>query len=606
MLEARQRTWTRRDGLRAVAAVLVVMAALLGAMFGGPARAAEGLAYDLELSGLKDGSSRKLFDEVSLLQAGRKTPPRTLAELQSAIRRDVETLTEILHANAYYSARVSYQLDRTRQPIGLRLVVVEGPVFRLDAFRVIFTETDNAAALQAAVAELVPKPGTPGRSALIVTSEKAILARLPEIGHPQAQVVTRDIVADHATDLMTVELTIAAGPELTFAPPHFTGATSVDPVFLARLAPWKEGEVYDSRKVDKYRRLLAETNLFAGIETKLGTPTARGEVPLDVTVSEAKHRTYALGADYATADGFGANASWEHWNFLGRGEHLRIEGRGAQIVQTLNAALDVRAFLRSDQKLLLNIEAARQSPDAYESLGINTAAVVERELTPHWVVALGASLEYTQIEDLFGSRGFLLLGGRAGVRRDTTDDLLNPTKGSRLFVTSRPYVGRQSGLLTFVINEVSGSAYWPLDRRARTIVAARFKLGSIFGADFDRIPADKRYYSGGGTSVRGYRYQFAGALDAAGVPIGGRSLIEAGAELRFHVTRTIGLVPFIEAGSVSETTLPDFSRHIYIGAGLGVRYYTDFAPIRLDIGFPLRKRPEDDAFQIYVSLGQSF
>ncbi|HAE03867.1 MAG TPA: outer membrane protein assembly factor, partial [Rhodospirillaceae bacterium] len=75
-----------------------------------------------------------------------------------------------------------------------------------------------------------------------------------------------------------------------------------------------------------------------------------------------------------------------------------------------------------------------------------------------------------------------------------------------------------------------------------------------------------------------------------------------------RLTETIGLVPFIEAGNVYESTLPDLSANeIRWSGGLGLRYFTAIGPVRLDIATPFRKRANvDDSYQIYVSLGQAF
>ena len=42
------------------------------------------------------------------------------------------------------------------------------------------------------------------------------------------------------------------------------------------------------------------------------------------------------------------------------------------------------------------------------------------------------------------------------------------------------------------------------------------------------------------------------------------------------------------------------------GAGLGLRYYAGFGPLRADIAVPLDKRTGDADFQIYISIGQAF
>ena len=106
--------------------------------------------------------------------------------------------------------------------------------------------------------------------------------------------------------------------------------------------------------------------------------------------------------------------------------------------------------------------------------------------------------------------------------------------------------------------------------------------------------------------VRGYSYQKAGPLDSAGNPIGGTSSLELGMELRVKITETIGVVPFLEAGNVYDSVLPRPGDGLRYGTGVGLRYYTPIGPVRFDVAVPLNKRPEDDSFQIYVSIGQAF
>jgi translocation and assembly module TamA len=106
--------------------------------------------------------------------------------------------------------------------------------------------------------------------------------------------------------------------------------------------------------------------------------------------------------------------------------------------------------------------------------------------------------------------------------------------------------------------------------------------------------------------VRGYALQQIGPLDSANDPVGGRSMIEVGAELRWRVYGDFGIVPFIDGGQVYDTETPDFAQELQWAAGLGFRYYTPIGPIRADIAFPLNPRSSDDRFQVYFSLGQAF
>ncbi|MGY2732683.1 outer membrane translocation and assembly module TamA [Sphingomonas sp. UYP23] len=66
-----------------------------------------------------------------------------------------------------------------------------------------------------------------------------------------------------------------------------------------------------------------------------------------------------------------------------------------------------------------------------------------------------------------------------------------------------------------------------------------------------------------------------------------------------------GVVPFFDGGNISTGLLPSLGALRY-GAGLGVRYYSNFGPIRIDVGTPVNPAPGDPRVAVYVSLGQAF
>ena len=86
----------------------------------------------------------------------------------------------------------------------------------------------------------------------------------------------------------------------------------------------------------------------------------------------------------------------------------------------------------------------------------------------------------------------------------------------------------------------------------------------------------------------------------------GRSVIEGAVEARVKAFNNIQIASFIDAGQISQNSLPDFSGDYQIGVGAGIRYLTPIGPIRLDIATPIDPRPTDRAWQLYISLGQPF
>ena len=103
----------------------------------------------------------------------------------------------------------------------------------------------------------------------------------------------------------------------------------------------------------------------------------------------------------------------------------------------------------------------------------------------------------------------------------------------------------------------------------------------IVGGDTEDIPATRRFFLGGGGSIRGYEYRTVGP-EIDGEVVGGLSFFETSLELRFRVTDTIGIVPFIDAGAAYEDPIPDFSEDVRIGAGIGLAlpYAARAAPLR--------------------------
>jgi translocation and assembly module TamA len=160
---------------------------------------------------------------------------------------------------------------------------------------------------------------------------------------------------------------------------------------------------------------------------------------------------------------------------------------------------------------------------------------------------------------------------------------------------------------TFVKNRLTATRYFRLRNDPRLVVALRGSAGAIVGADIDEIPADERFYAGGGGSIRGVPFQLAGPLDDNNEPTGGRSILEGGGEIRYQVLGNVEGVLFLDGGSAFEDEIPEFGSAWQFGTGAGIRYLTPVGPIRVDVGVPVDRRDDiDDAWQLYISIGQAF
>jgi translocation and assembly module TamA len=192
-----------------------------------------------------------------------------------------------------------------------------------------------------------------------------------------------------------------------------------------------------------------------------------------------------------------------------------------------------------------------------------------------------------------------------GLKFDSTDNLLSPTKGIRAALAVTPERSLSVGGATFTIMQISGSTYFNLSGNGHSVLALRGLIGEVAGASQFELPPDQRFYAGGSQTVRGYRYQTVGPLFADGKPEGGTAISAGSIELRQRIHGNWGMAAFIDAGQVSSNGLP-FSQHWQVGTGVGVRYYTSIGPIRVDVAVPTNRPPGGDSFELYIGQGEAF
>lgn len=568
------------------------------------------LAYTPIIEGPVRGDLRDLLEQTSRLYRFRDRAPGSVQQIRRRAESDVESFRSVLRSEGYFQPEVSYRLIERADGVNAVLQVTPGPPFLLDAYRIRYVDVPaDQAGRFPAPENLGLAIGAPARSEPIVAADRAIVGRLAELGRPYARVLNREVLVDHRTQRVTVEVEAEAGPTVGFGALSIEGLDRVDEALVRRMVPWRPSATFRRSMVTEYERALLATGLFSTAIVRHGDePAPDGTVPLTLRVEETERRSVGGGVHYSTNQGVGVTGFWEHRNLFGEGERLRLSTRVAELDQQMSATITKPAFLHRHQTLLGDVTLQHENPEGYERSGLETSLGLERALSRTVTVQGRVSAEFSSVKDAFEQRDLTLFGLPLGARYDGSDSLLDPTTGFRATLNLTPFIGGdQSGEFHFARSRLGASAYQPLDGGRRFVAAVRGNIGSIFGADRERVPAHHRFYSGGGGSVRGFAPQLVGPLDARNEPLGGRSVAEAGLELRIRFWDNLGIVPFVEAGTVSEKVVPDFGGTYRWGAGLGIRYHTDFGPIRFDVAMPLNPRSGvDDAFQFYISVGQAF
>ena len=591
----------------------VLIIALATALVPGPAVHAD-LNYRAEITGAEDSDLADLLDKVSELKTLEDKPPASEEALRRRADRDLGRLADAAHSLGYWDADFSYDIDTAADPAKVAVTVKPGPLYHVESVKVLGPD-GQPLSIPEDEKKLPLKPGDPARTAPVVANETALLATLGDSGHPFAKVENRRVEIDRDTQTMDVTYTLDPGPVMRFGPLAISGLERLDPAYVEGRIRWQRGEVYDASKVDETRRALIETGLFSTVQI---TPTADPEHPEDVRMTigatERLHRTIGAGLAYNTSQGVGARAFWENRNLFGNAEYLRLSAEVGQQIDAFRANFRRPDFLAIDQDFLATAEVANDTPVAYRSRRAIATAGLERRFGRWLTGGVAFEVEQANVVQLANDNAitaaqrtqhYKLVGLPGYIKLDESDNLLNPTTGYRAQLSVTPAHTFSGSHLTFVTNLVSGSTYWALGSEERAILAGKLALGSLDGAPVLQLPADQRIYAGGGGSIRPYGYQMAGPL-FNNVPIGGKSSLVLNLEARIKITETIGVVPFVDAGSYYESPVPQLGRTLLYGVGLGLRYYTAFGPLRLDLATPLHKRSADSPIQVYISLGQAF
>jgi translocation and assembly module TamA len=357
--------------------------------------------------------------------------------------------------------------------------------------------------------------------------------------------------------------------------------------------------------VDKTRERLIRTGLFRSVRIDTEHPPGATRAAMRVQLLEAPPRTVRAGLWHYSDLGLGAGLGWTHRNILGAGQELRLAAAVSENLQQADTELMLPNFGHPGQSLGLSAQYKNEITDVYDATNLTLSAIARRPVSD---LQAGYGLAYRLSRvDEDGERRFNLVSLPLILEYAGADNPLEPTSGLALAVRMEPFASIEERGSSFVLWNVSARHYLPLRKDNSLILATRGRYSLLAGTSRESIPEDMLLYAGGGGSIRGYAYQYAGQLDEDDDPLGGVSAVDFSAELRWRFSEDFGLVVFGDGGGAFESRSPADKEDYFWGAGAGLRYYTPIGPVRFDLAVPLDRRDGvDDMFQLYVSLGQAF
>ncbi len=589
------------------------------------------------------------FDDAALMKRMRTKESRFYRIFRQPkyrrdfLRRDVAALESFYRMNGFFEARVTIESvaqDEKSRSVKIRLMVSEGPQSVVRSLRVAGQDLISDDDLRKGL-KLVP--GAPYNPNLLEADRFMLLSKFFDEGYLAAR-VTHETRVD-STDI-DIEWTIAAGDPIRIRDTRVEGTRTVRGDLVRRELILRRGDLFREKNVVESTQNLYDTGYFSSVEIEPDSiDAAHREVDLLVKVRERKMGYIEGGVGVGNVYGNRLFVEWGQRNVFGTGYAVSFKSSYAfQLFPNNEYSLDNidyrSKYLRNEGQL--TIPHVRGT---WNTLALS--AFYERDATVEPVIVQDLGLS-ARVAHRF-SRQTSLLGGYSIERirrleveeeksrsekraifgtfsRDSRDFYFNPQRGTYFTGEGRFTGGFLGGDDNYYSLIGTAQRYTRVARGS--VFAYRLRAGYVdaFGESRETgLPVESRFFAGGGNSVRGFEENSLGPLTAGGEPAGGRISLLTNLELRFPLPLigryNFGAAVFLDGGTVwnsaDEIHPSDFrftadpadvTRDEYMyGAGLGFRYYTPVGPLRLDIGFPLKKTADMDFdYRVHISLGQIF
>lgn len=434
-------------------------------------------------------------------------------------------------------------------------------------------------------------------------------------GHAKASVADQQITARHSTNTLDAIVTLDPGPRLRLGKLKIDGQSIVPEERIQEIAGWPSGEVFDPDKLRKVQTRLRRTGTFSTSNlTEAETPNPDGTLDVTATLNDQLPRRYTFGAEYGTEEGLTLEGSWIHRNVFGNAERFVLEGSvgglGGNNSSTtgidylLSARLSRPATFATDLDAYGLIKFESVEEEFYEAQTGRVEVGGVYFYSDDTEYQFGAAIKTAKTKDDLGTRKYTIFSVPLQATFDRRNDPLDATSGYYAQIGIEPFLnlsGTENGLLT----TADLRTYRKVGERVT--LAVRGLFGSMAGPSLEEAPADMLFFSGGGGTVRGQPYQSLGVELSDDVTIGGRTFLGLSGEVRVATGGNLSVVGFYDAGYIGPESFFDGSSGEWqSGAGAGIRYKTGIGPIRFDVGFPVSGPDDNDGFEVYIGIGQSF
>jgi outer membrane protein insertion porin family len=384
--------------------------------------------------------------------------------------------------------------------------------------------------------------------------------------------------------------------------------------------------------MNKSRDRLKRTGYFKEVDFTTSRGSTEEKINLDLKVEETPTGAITFGVGYSTIESVVGSASISDRNLFGLGYAGSLRFSLGFETQNFRLSLTDPYFL--GYRVAAGIDLYHERIEYFDTYSYQiTGGDIRfgKELTDSLRIDAMYKLETINVYDVTDDASIYIkdqkgkkLTSAISVTPsiDTRDDYFNPRRGGRHSLFVQNAGGILGGDNYFV--KVLGQTSWFFPLPLHSTLNLRAQAGMIKEYGGKELPIYEKFFVGGIQTVRGFEYGTAGPMDENEEPIGAKKMLVFNVELIFPISREIGLkgALFFDAGKgfdswrsktwrsvdPADPTKVITTRRIglfplRLGAGPGIRWYSPFGPIHIDLGFNLNPKEGEKGHVIEFTAG---
>jgi outer membrane protein insertion porin family len=548
------------------------------------------------------------------------TQEREFYVLRGTVQRqkldqDIDRIVVYYNDNGYIQARVETvdtQVDRENARVTIRIVVAEGPQFKVGGIDITGNKVLPAEELRR---RILLKPDDIYSRTKLQESVKGIDDVYGTIGRASAD-VNPQIALDVPNRKVNITLEVTEGPEVFIERINISGNTRSQEKILRRELPMAEGDLFTSQKLERAKQKLKNLNYFEKVESRTTPGSSKDKIVVNIDVTEKPTGLFSIGGGYSSQDGALGTVDLSQNNFLGKGYQVALRLRGGAQTQQGTIGFTNPWFL--DRPLAAGFDLFNNRR-LYQDYTINTLGGDVRFGAPigdytRWNALYRLSSDKvsnisdnasTELQDVKGTTVTSMVG--AAIARDTRDNLQETTRGN-FSTLGVDFAGIETGDNRFIRLTASTTQHVPL--WFNHILSGRLGAGYELGWSRRPVPFFERYYLGGPNTIRSFKPRQVTPVDSQGRDIGGNFQVLGNLEYSIPLFYGVRAALFFDAGNVygpdQTTHTPIDLTNLKYAVGPGLRWNSPFGPIRVDYGVNPNPTGKEKFGEFQFSMGSAF